>query len=82
MEGKLFIKENLQRCSSKEEVEKYFESINIPKEDYETKIQALTEACNSKEIKYFAKSSLKKQYEDILKIFLDEDIRMYRGIGI
>ena len=24
MEGKLFIKENLQRCSSKEEVEKYF----------------------------------------------------------
>ena len=49
---------------------------------YKRKIQALTEACNSKEIKYFAESSLKKQYEDILEMFLDEDIRIYRGIGI
>lgn len=82
MESKLFIKENLQKCSSKIEVEKYFKLINISEEDYKTKIQALTEACNSKEIKYFAESSLKKQYEDILAMFLDEDIRIYRGIGI
>ena len=82
MESKLFIIENLQKCSSKIEVEKYFKLINISEEDYKTKIQALTEACYSKEIKYFAESSLKKQYEDILEMFLDEDIRIYRGIGI
>ena len=82
MEGKLFIKENLQKCSSKKEVEEYFKSINISDKDYKTKIKALTEACNSKEIKYFAKSSLKKQYDDILEMFLDDDIRIYRGMGI
>ena len=37
MESKLFIKENLQKCSSKIEVEKYYKSINISEEDYKTK---------------------------------------------
>ena len=55
MESKLFIKENLQKCSSKIEVEKYFKSINISEEDYKTKIQALTEACNSREINILPK---------------------------
>ena len=43
------------------------------------KINALTEALESQEIKCFSETSLKNRYKDILNIFLDEEVRMYRG---
>ena len=68
MESKLFIKENLQKCSSKIEAEKYFKSINISEEDYKTKIQALTEE------DYVSKICLCISY-------LDENIVIHRLTG-
>lgn len=79
MAVKLFSKEELQKCTTKEEVDAYFDSLGIKEDDYETKIDALTKACNSKAIKYFGNISLEKKYNDILVMFLDEDVRMYRG---
>ena len=60
MAVKLFSKEELQKCTTKEEVEAYFDSLGIEKNDYETKIGALTKACNSNAIKYFGNISLEK----------------------
>ena len=79
MAVKLFSKEELQKCTTEKEVEAYFDSLGIEKNDYETKIDALTKACNSKAIKYFGNVSLEKKYNDILVMFLDKDVRMYRG---
>ncbi|MEI0796392.1 hypothetical protein [Brachyspira pilosicoli] len=79
MAVKLFSEKELQKCTTKEEVEAYFDSLGIEKDDYETKIDALTKACNSKSIKYFGDISLEKKYNDILVMFLDEEVRMYRG---
>ncbi|MEI0603680.1 hypothetical protein R4K55_05615 [Brachyspira alvinipulli] len=79
MAVKLFSKEELQKCTTKEEVEAYFDSLDIEKDDYEKKINALTEALESQEIKCFSETSLKNRYKDILNIFLDEEVRMYRG---
>ena len=79
MAVKLFSKEELQKCTTEKEVEAYFDSLGIEKNDYETKIDALTKACNSKAIKYFGNVSLEKKYNDILVMFLDEEVRMYRG---
>lgn len=79
MAVKLFSKEELQKCTTEKEVEAYFDSLGIEKNDYETKIDALTKACHSKAIKYFGNVSLEKKYNDILVMFLDEDVRMYRG---
>lgn len=79
MAVKLFNKEDLQKCTTKDEVEAYFNSLGINEEDYEQKINALTEALESQQIKCFSDTSLENRYKDILNIFLDEEVRMYRG---
>ena len=79
MAVKLFSKEELQKCTTEKEVEAYFDSLDIEKDDYEKKINALTEALESQEIRCFSETSLKNRYKDILNIFLDEEVRMYRG---
>ena len=52
---------------------------NIRRTNYEQKINALTEALESHQIKCFSKTSIENMYRDILNIFLDEEVRMYRG---
>ncbi|CRF35480.1 unnamed protein product [Brachyspira suanatina] len=79
MAVKLFSKEELQKCTTEKEVDAYFDSLGIDEENYEQKINALTEALESQQIKCFSETSLKNRYKDILSIFLDEEVRMYRG---
>ena len=79
MAVKLFSEKELQKCTTKDEVEAYFNSLGINEEDYEQKINALTEALESQQIKCFYETSLENRYKDILNIFLDEEVRMYRG---
>ncbi|WP_295158895.1 hypothetical protein [uncultured Brachyspira sp.] len=72
---------DLQLCTSEDMVKKFFIKNGIEENDYKQKIELLTEACCSDNIKFFNKDiSDEKKYRSILKMFLNEEFRFYRGI--
>lgn len=80
---KNFDKEKLQKCSTKKQIEQYFKSIGLKKNEYQKKIEYLTEASNSESIKFFDDSmSLDKKYNDIVVVFTDKYFRASRGFDL
>ena len=76
---KLYATEDLQQCSTLEQVTNYFNEVNFT--TIEQKHQALLEATNSSQMNYFNKNISKEQeFEILLDMFLDEDFRFLRGI--
>lgn len=75
----LFDVKELQKCQTKEEVEKYFEQVDIT--SYKEKIEALTKATRSSQIDYFyGDYSEELQYKTLLIMFLNKEFRFQRGI--
>ena len=74
----VFFVEDLRKCKTKDEVEKYFDSVSV--DTIDKKMTALTKATGSSRVDYFDSSvDIEKKYNALLTVFLDEEFRFLKG---
>lgn len=78
-ENTLFVLKDLKKCDTKEKVEDYFKITGV--NEYEKRIEALTQATRSSQVDYFDSNiDIKKKYEALICMFLNKEFRFLRGL--